>query len=66
MVLKTAFLETNALFCQSDEIVIDSDEEATVGAACPDSRESFLVCGRTLQLLTFNHLKEACRGSQKP
>ena len=41
------------------------DEEAAVGAACSDSRESFSGCGRTSHRLNFYHLMEARRGSQK-
>ena len=43
------------------------DEEAAVGAACSDSRESFSTsrCVRTSHRLNFYHLMEARRGSQK-
>ena len=34
----------------------ESDERATVRAACPARRKSFSRCGGTLHLLAFNHL----------
>ena len=39
---------------QFEQIVIDSDEEATVGAACPGSRKSFSKCRSLYTILHSN------------